>query len=109
MILLSLPAFHSLSFFFFFFQTNKRLPEKSMASWWHLQQQQQQIGEPFDYSLPPPHPSQTLISSQVFYDSHMIMIDSGQNDDYVMNTPNNGNINDSTSIDYHHRRNWFNG
>lgn len=77
-----------------------------MASWWHpqQQQQQQQSGEPFDY----PHP-QTMVPSQFFYDSHMIMVEGGNNDEYIMHTTNNGNTNDSTPIDYHHRRNWFNG
>lgn len=79
-----------------------------MASWWHpqQQQQQQQIGEPFDYPSPS---SQPIVPSQFFYDSHMIMVEGGNNDEYLMHAANNGNINDSTSIDYHHRRNWFNG
>ncbi len=73
-----------------------------MASWWqHPQQQQQQTGEPFDY----PHPPQSMVPSQCFYDPHMIMVEGGNNDEYIMHTTNN----DTTSIDYHHRRNWFNG
>jgi hypothetical protein len=39
----------------------------------------------------------------------MIMVEGGNNDEYIMHTTNNGNMNDTTSIDYHHRRNWFNG
>ena len=80
-----------------------------MASWWHPQQQQQQVhhstNEPFDYppapqSMPPPHP---------FYDTHMIMIEGNNNDEYLIHSTNNGNLNDSTSMEYHHRRNWYNG
>jgi hypothetical protein len=78
-----------------------------MASWWHpqQQQQQQQTCEPFDY----PPPSQTMVPSQFFYDSHMIMVEGGSNEEYLMHTANNGNINDSASVDYHHRRSWLNG
>ena len=77
-----------------------------MASWWHPQQhpQQQQAGEPFDYPAPQP-----MLPSQFFYDSHMIMVEGGNTDEYVMHPANNGNPNDSNSLDYHHRRNWFNG
>ncbi|CAF1129306.1 unnamed protein product [Rotaria magnacalcarata] len=81
-----------------------------MASWWHPQQHQP-IGEPFEYhhpaSLPPP--SQTMVPSPFYYDSQPIMIEGGNSDEYIIHPTNNGNMNDSNSIDYHHRRNWFNG
>lgn len=79
-----------------------------MASWWHPQQHPQ-LGEQFDYSSHPPPSSQSMVASQFFYDPHMIMVEGGNNEDYIMHTNNNGNIHESTSIDYPHRRNWFNG
>ena len=41
----------------------------------------------------------------------VVLLDTREARDYLNwdNTSNNGNLNDSTSIDYHHRRNWFNG
>jgi len=50
-----------------------------------------------------------MVPSQCFYDPHMIMVEGANNDEYIMHPTNNGNMNDTTSIDYHHRRNWFNG
>jgi hypothetical protein len=78
-----------------------------MASWWHSQQHQQQqsTGEQFDY----PHPPQPMIPPPFFYEPHMIMVEGSNHDEYVMHSANNGNTNDSSPIDYHHRRNWFNG
>lgn len=71
-----------------------------MASWWPPQHLQQQSTESFDY----PHPSQDMSAAACFYDSHAIMIEGGNNVDYIMHPNSNGNLNEFATVDYHHRR-----
>jgi hypothetical protein len=84
-----------------------------MASWWHPQQQSQQqqtqpiTGEPYDYSSVTT--GQPKVPAQFFYDSHMIMVDGGNNDEYLIHASNHPHVNDGNAVDHHHRRHWYNG